>query len=1361
MMTEGEPARGRRLKNLGSSGLAVVLDHEESGSSVVTATTCMLDDNPSGLERTLAHVLDVSSSGADSVVTSDNKIDSAAFQHLLLSRLNGLQGADLNCDADRDGVFIDESPLGPGVVMMDPDSSSGLIKFDKACLMLESQLSFNSARANTCVWSGQWMFEATLGTGGIQQIGWATLSCPFTQQKGVGDAFDSYAYDGKRVRKWNFEWQPYGQQWVAGDVIGCCIDLDAGQISFYRNGISLGIAFEKVRQLEPKKGYFPALSMENNQRCELNFGGRPFKYPLSGFSAIQAPPTVHIDREGGSGFVSATVRAKYLFGCLQRLVQLGSREVAAAMAPVERLKRYTPLNEDESYMVGSMIMELLQPLLCTVVGSDSLEDGDSRARAEYIIWGALVPFLMDTLRLEAPHDAPSVDQALEFVLPCLDSVGAEIVLDALAYGCRTSPFTLTDYPYTGSYAYLALACHLLEREDFMNLWWRSSNFEACLEGLLTRKGPNKHDLEALMPTVWWHGSREDLCSESKMRHAASALAKAIAKVEELHWELCRTLLHFIPPNIGAVTASSSQVPGVLFRKFLRRLMLKNSGAHRNVPPPGLSDNSVLVTAYYVLLRFLSEGLEGNKNSDTGEAGKEQQDTCAGFLHRVGKRTFPVSIFLKENSYSYDFARVGGTFSHLTKIAPVAGDDFADVEWEESSMDDGCSVVRHGGKSKPACCLDLTDNSISNDLKSIPEKAGVSAHSGSISERSNNMSNDCPGRSCNGIDEDKPSSSGRVDSTLRRRSSHYHKSERVGFKAIKDLSEAIREEELLDMLVLLYHLGLASNFKQATYDMQLQMQLISQLEDIDRQIRTDKVSSEFLKKLKEDRASCREKLIECVRRCTWYRVSLFSRWKQRGMYATCMWVVQLLLVLSKKDQIFGYIPEFYMETLVDSFHALRRSDPPFVTPASALLQQGLSPLVTFLVTHFSDPRIANPDIRDVLVQSISVLVQYKEHVVAFEKCKAARESMVAALLTAFDNRFWIPVSNILLRLCKGAGFGASKCYPHGESFSSYFQQLLKEKCILDEKLFASFLNRLFNTLNWTITEFSVVIKEMEELTERGCQVTDLQQRKCTIMFELSCNLERILEFFTQELSHAFLLGAEMNLVRLCELIIFVLNHTTSSSDAQIFDSALRHGASLDKCNRSMILAPIVGIVLNLSAATASPNHGLVYDIAHVIANVDYSPLVISNFQYLLDYNWAASFKGDPSVRRLPELKSFVKRLKIEIEIARKAAREEEIFQSGAEADGDETADTDTAGDEKGEICSICYACEVDTIFVPCKHQSCLRCITRHLLNNQRCFFCNATISELCSMSDVVPAKGEFTASNAAVTDGGVLAKNESP
>ena len=89
-------------------------------------------------------------------------------------------------------------------------------------------------------------------------------------------------------------------------------------------------------------------------------------------------------------------------------------------------------------------------------------------------------------------------------------------------------------------------------------------------------------------------------------------------------------------------------------------------------------------------------------------------------------------------------------------------------------------------------------------------------------------------------------------------------------------------------------------------------------------------------------------------------------------------------------------------------------------------------VTFLVTHFNDPRISSADLRDILLQSISVLVQYSEYLDAFESNEAAIHTLPRALLSAFDNRCWIPVTNILLRLCKGSGFGSSK---HGESSSS--------------------------------------------------------------------------------------------------------------------------------------------------------------------------------------------------------------------------------------------------------------------------------------------------------------------------------------
>jgi Kip1 ubiquitination-promoting complex protein 1 len=64
----------------------------------------------------------------------------------------------------------------------------------------------------------------------------------------VGDAQDSYAFDGHRVRKWNVSPTPYGQQWVPGDVITCCIDLTGdevggGTVSYLRNGTHMGVAF--------------------------------------------------------------------------------------------------------------------------------------------------------------------------------------------------------------------------------------------------------------------------------------------------------------------------------------------------------------------------------------------------------------------------------------------------------------------------------------------------------------------------------------------------------------------------------------------------------------------------------------------------------------------------------------------------------------------------------------------------------------------------------------------------------------------------------------------------------------------------------------------------------------------------------------------------------------------------------------------------------------------------------------------------------------------------------------------------------------------------------------------------------------
>ena len=73
-------------------------------------------------------------------------------------------------------------------------------------------------------------YEVTLGTAGIQQLGWATLKCTFNSEEGVGDTRNSYAFDGKRRHKWNLSAEEYGMFWQPGDVVGVCIDLDSREV---------------------------------------------------------------------------------------------------------------------------------------------------------------------------------------------------------------------------------------------------------------------------------------------------------------------------------------------------------------------------------------------------------------------------------------------------------------------------------------------------------------------------------------------------------------------------------------------------------------------------------------------------------------------------------------------------------------------------------------------------------------------------------------------------------------------------------------------------------------------------------------------------------------------------------------------------------------------------------------------------------------------------------------------------------------------------------------------------------------------------------------------------------------------------
>ena len=76
----------------------------------------------------------------------------------------------------------------------------------------------------------------------------------------------------------------YGDPYTTGDIIGVAFDLDVGEITFFKNGVSQGVA--------PATGldsgsYMPAVGCYSSSDVSINYGQQPFYTPPDGFEALQ------------------------------------------------------------------------------------------------------------------------------------------------------------------------------------------------------------------------------------------------------------------------------------------------------------------------------------------------------------------------------------------------------------------------------------------------------------------------------------------------------------------------------------------------------------------------------------------------------------------------------------------------------------------------------------------------------------------------------------------------------------------------------------------------------------------------------------------------------------------------------------------------------------------------------------------------------------------------------------------------------------------------------------------------------------------------------------------------------------------
>jgi hypothetical protein len=150
------------------------------------------------------------------------------------------------------------------------------------------------ARGTIAVSSGQWYWEVT-PTAGVATadciIGIDSAITPInssTAQKNVGATATSYGYRASGEKITSSSSTAYGNSYTNNDVIGVALNLDAGEIKFYKNGVVQNSGTAAFTGLSGS--FYPAFSdgdPSNALTVTANFGQRPFAYTApSGFKAL-------------------------------------------------------------------------------------------------------------------------------------------------------------------------------------------------------------------------------------------------------------------------------------------------------------------------------------------------------------------------------------------------------------------------------------------------------------------------------------------------------------------------------------------------------------------------------------------------------------------------------------------------------------------------------------------------------------------------------------------------------------------------------------------------------------------------------------------------------------------------------------------------------------------------------------------------------------------------------------------------------------------------------------------------------------------------------------------------------------------
>ncbi|XP_034661955.1 E3 ubiquitin-protein ligase RNF123 [Drosophila subobscura] len=1219
-----------------------------------------------------------------------------------------------------------ESRIGPDLTIFDVDYTT-TVRVSSDRLALRSQGSFNTVRTNCCVYGGRWMYEVQLHTKGVMQMGWASSLCQFNENSGVGDTKLSYGYDGSKQQIWHISTKKYGDKWQIGDIIGVTLDVDKELIEYYRNGRSMGVAFNKLEK-GPGITFYAAISLGYTQGIQANFGNRPFVYPVPGFQPLMARPILKLRRANllmnyltNLAGIFAKYNAQYKASANQSEARVSTKKTVYCIFATMLIERFT--NEIfDSYIIEDV-------LLARISSMTSL-----------------------TAEKENPHSV--LQGLLSLFWNFMEGDEIKFVLRKMVNALlSTFTHTVQGLDYEKHRQALAMLHCLCLHEQTRKFLLEGKLFKKhCIAFFLYIHPLEFYIMEELLPDylAWTDG-----IDGPKEKYLG--IVEKVRKVTEPLYVAQKDFLSTLMINRdGTPTSPSSRR---LFLAKMRRYVIDLSMEQRPFHAFFFMQSSIQHPLDApVALAFVCILIDQARNMF-----REEQP---------GKNVEVNADYFFDGTFDYmHFDRVGGVLSHLRKVHRSDIDARLGSVRTQQIYDEDRSNSR---SNEMDTTLYLLGENV-NNVAVIGHTQGTnnSTFTHFLNPRTNQGGEATPGNA-----DAEASLCELLDLCIIFYYSAGHKyivkiaSVRDEIAALNDVlkeTKYYREDVERKLLALEQHANVCMNDGHQHVMGELRAKF-SQRQNV---FATRSIS------LSRKQIWLRGVALNNQRR------SLLI-WMLERMIRTLTNASNTGPLFAFVPEVYVNTLPILLDAVMDFSHHDMKAQ--FEATDS---ECAVTSAAEFLGVHSADPRIVLASCKDSLLQALGTLTCHKAGVRALERSsRKSQVALVRALLRPYENRAWGQSNWLLLRFWMGEGYAykdsRQPCVWQGGSLplhmglcrsrsknethtgllhnvapanpSKHFQRLIGSKLIEDEPFATSFLNSVLSQLNWAFSEFILLLQEIQNTAQRqeNTLFEPKQLKICSMCFELTVSLMRCLEMIItvapEIVTDPSRPNSDLLLNRICQLISQVLSRVTVPPGCFQFVVDMC-SADLNAVTHFPIITAALGILLALMRSEMD------VDITpQKVTRLSRAFLTDPSFQFatlefalgeirtpLLEQKDIPRGNFDPSARphidpltndlRVP-FPTNSKRIRADPPIIKFALTDFPTHVNSEEIDNirrlieglrmKQTLLSDITLPSEDSLCPICCAKPITAVFTPCKHQSCSDCIMQHMMNSKVCFYCKTTI-----------------------------------